>query len=287
MATDWCATWTLLGTTLVACCVAESAWQTCNHGFERALHLHLALGTSKGLATFQILLVVVAQTLSVLGLFVPAVYLRTGVVVPGVLLTTTVWSETLLFGDSGDATTVLRSVSLTVACLTLTLFRYDRHARSLQHQVPTSGPMLHVESIVRRVCTRARTGLAMPPLAIVTLAWSTTQNPYWRAHGVLSEWYRGRFQACAAAASVLFLAAGQDARASVQVHDAWLSVSRWLVRYRSPVEHDVAAPPSPAKRRWLGSLVSFTAHEQPRGEPHGFAWTRSFRAYEWGDKKKI
>jgi hypothetical protein len=228
MGGDWRWLLTETGTALLVLCVAESAWQTFGHSFERAVHLHLALGISRGFALVLIGAVLGAQTLGCLSLLVPKIYLKTGAILPSSMLAATLWFETLLFGDLGDQATVARSASLTAAAVMLALFRFDRQARNAQQQIPTSGTLLNVEATIRRACTRAMTGMLLPPLALLLLVWSVAKNPYWRAHGIVYEWYRGRFQAGVASSSLLFLIAGQDTKAAVHVADRWERAWDWF-----------------------------------------------------------
>jgi hypothetical protein len=228
MGGDWRWLLTETGTALLVLCVAESGWQTFGHSFERALHLHLALGISRGFALVLIAAVLGAQTLGCLSLLVPQIYLKTGAILPSSVLAATLWFETLLFGDLGDQATVARSASLTAAAVMLALFRFDRQARNAQQQIPTSDTLLNIEAAIRRVCTRSMTGMVLPPLALLLLAWSVAKNPYWHAHGIVYEWYRGRLQAGVASSSLLFLVAGQDTKAAVHAADRWERARDWF-----------------------------------------------------------
>lgn len=228
MGGDWRWLLTETGTALLVLCVAESGWQTFGHSFERAVHLHLALGISKGFALVLIGAVLGAQTLGCLSLLVPSIYLKTGAIIPSSMLAATLWFETLLFGDLGDRATVVRSTSLTAGAVMLALFRFDRQARNAQQQIPTSGTLLNVEAAIRRACTRSMTGLLLPPVALLLLVWSIAKNPYWRAHGIVYEWYRGRIQAGVACSSLLFLVAGQDTKAALNVSDRWERAWDWF-----------------------------------------------------------
>lgn len=217
---DWRWLWTECGTCMVIVCVSEGALQMVTHSFSRARHVHLALGFSKGFALMMIAATVLFQGLASAALLIPKIYLTTGAIAPSAVLAATLWIEAALFGDVADTSFCIRSLALTSTLTMLALFRFDRQARNAMAQLPTSGSLLNVESVVRRVCTDAKTGLVFPPLALVFVAWSFYFNPFWRAHGILYEWYRSRFQMGLAVASLLFLVGGQDTRAQVWL--AWL-----------------------------------------------------------------
>jgi len=212
MGVDWRWLWTEVGTVLMVIGVAESSMQMFRHSFERAVHLHLALGFSKGLGLMIICLIVIAQVAACANLMAPVLYLTTGSIAPSTVLAVTLWFETLVFGDMNDTATLVRSISLTGTALMLALCRYDRQARNLMSQLPASGALLNIESNIRKLCTAMRTGIVLPPAGFIALFCAFYCNPFWRTHGILYEWYRGRFEACIASASLLFLIGGQDSR---------------------------------------------------------------------------
>ena len=236
MGVDWRWLWTELGTMLMVIGVAESSIQMFRHSFERAVHIHLALGFSKGFGLMLICLIVLAQVAACVNLMTPLFYLTTGCVVPSSILAATLWFEALVFGDMNDTATLVRSVSLTGTAVMLALCRYDRQARNLMSQLPASGIMLSLESHIRKACTMARTGLFLPPTGFGVLIGAVYCNPFWKTHGILYEWYRGRFQAAIALASLLFLVGGQDTRQTqYNLHDLYNLLLGWdseLVRRR-------------------------------------------------------
>jgi len=211
---DWRWVWTELGTAGMVVCTSESAMQLVRHSFSRAVHLNLAMGFSKGFALLIITVIVLVQVASSLTLLVPTIYHKTGSIAPSAALAATLWFEAAVFGDAMDHVFALRCAALTATATMTALFRFDRQARNSMAQLPTSGTLLNIESYVRKACTAGRTGLIFPPLAITTVAWVVYFNPFWRSHGILYEWYRGRFQAGIAMASLLLLIGGQDTRAA-------------------------------------------------------------------------
>lgn len=213
MRVDWRWLWTECATAAMTLCVAESATQMIVYSFARATHVHLALGLSKGFALLIITLIVVAQIVASVALLLPAIYLKTGSVVPSGALALTLWFEACVFGDATDTAFILRSASLTATACMLALFRFDRQARNAMAQLPTSGTLLNIEATVRRGSTAACTGLVCPPCAIIVTLWAVWANPFWRTSGILYEWYRGRFQAGLAISSLLFVLGAQDTRA--------------------------------------------------------------------------
>lgn len=215
MRVEWRWVWTEVGTVLMALCVAESSLQMVRHGFERSLHIHLAVGFSKGFALMLIMLTTVAQMAACVNLLTPMFYFVTGCIAPSSVLAGTIWFEALMFGDMNDTATLVRSFSLTGTALMLALCRYDRQARSLMSQLPAGGVLFNIESQIRKVCTAARVGIFLPPASFVLLVYAMVGNPFWRTHGILYEWYRGRFQACIALASVLSLVGGQDTKHNI------------------------------------------------------------------------
>ena len=229
MSWDWRWFWTELGTVIMALCIAENSMQMIRHSFERAVHVHLALGLSKGFALLVIVFIILFQVAATAGLMVPVLYLTTGSIAPSAILAGAVWFEAFLFGDVTDMSFCIRCAALSATTAMLALFRFDRQARNSMAQLPTSGTLLNVEAVVRRVCTSLRTGLVLPPAGFLLLAISFYNNPFWRTHGIVYEWYRGRFQAAAAVAALMFLVAGQDTRAHTflvdrveRVYDAFM-----------------------------------------------------------------
>lgn len=215
MRVDWRWLWTEIGTILMMLSVSESSLQMFRHSFERAVHVHIAIGFSKGFALMLICLTTMAQMAACVTLMTPLFYLVTGSIAPSMVLAATLWFEALVFGDMNDMATLVRSLSLTGTALMLALCRYDRQARNLMSQLPANGILLNIEAQIRKVCTTAKVGLLLPPVSFLILTYAIFGNPFWRTHGILYEWYRGRFQACVALASVLCLVGGQDTKHNI------------------------------------------------------------------------
>lgn len=247
MLADWRWVWTEVGTYLMVACVAESMYQMGSHSLSRALHIHLALGLSKGLGLLIIWLIVMAQAAAGVALLVPSIYFVTGAIAPSATLAGTLWFEALVFGDTTDPASALRSVALTLTASMLALFRFDRQARNSMDQLPTSGMLLSIEAYVRQGCTLMRTGVVNPLLSCALLCWAVWNNCYWKANGISYEWQRSRFHAAAAMAALGFLAAGQDTKAHVFLGDRLERLYDKLMKHKE----DLLGQPRAA--RWLGA----------------------------------
>ena len=250
MLADWRWVWTEVGTALMVGGVGESAYQMTKHSFERSVHVHMALGFSKGLSLVFIVLVVLAQVGASVNLLVPTIYHTTGSIAPSTVLATTLWFEALLFGDMTDRATLVRTACMTLTAVMLALFRFDRQARNAMAQLPTSGTLLSIESRVRKLCTTARSGVVCPPLAAAVLLYNCYGNPFWRSHGIVYEWYHGRFQAGIAMSALLLLIAGQDTRAHAMLGDR---LERWYDRFMVYKEDLLGQP---RVTRWIGAKKS-------------------------------
>jgi len=251
MLLDWRQCYTESGTWLMAFCVVEGAWQMGRHSFERALHLHIALGLSRGFSLALIVALVAAQCTASASLLFRSVYLRVGSIAPSSALVCTLWFEALVFGDAADKPTLIRVTCLTLTCSMLALFRYDRQARNTQQQVPTSGVLLSVESHVRRVCSSLRTGLVLPPTALVLVIWGAAVAPFRLGPGIEYEWKRSKFQSALTLAALMLLAAGQDTRAHLVLGDGAERLYDRLMRHKEDLLGQ------PRVTRWLGSKKDF------------------------------
>lgn len=246
MLADWRWVWTEGGTLVMIACIAESGYQMLVHSIERSVHLHLVLGFSKGFSALIIFGNLTAQFCASVVLMTPVLYLVTGAIAPSATLAATLWFEALMFGDLTDQHTLLRASYLTLTATMLALFRFDRQARNSQAQLPTSGALLHVEAAVKDLCTRFHTGMALPPLAVVVFGWSLLVNPFWTAHGVVVEYYRGRCQAGLALVALLLTIAGQDTKAHVLIGER---LERW---YDLVMRHKEDLLGQERVIRWLG-----------------------------------
>lgn len=247
MSADWRWVWTEGGTWLMVLCVTEAAFHMGVHSFERARHLHIAVGMSTGLAAALIVALVAVQAVACGCLLVPAAYHRVGSIAPSAALVTALWFEAVMFGDTSDTPTLTRVVSLTLTCAMLALFRFDRKIRNAQQQLPTSGALLAVESHVRRLCSGLRTGITLPPLALVAVGWAVGCNPYWRRHGIEYEWLRSRFHAAVAFAAFMLLTSGQDTKAHAVIGE-------WLERVHDVfMRHKEDVLGQPRHTRFLGA----------------------------------
>lgn len=229
MLLDWRALYTDAGTVVMALVVAESTWQLAVHAWSRSLHLTLALGVGRGTALAALGVIVATQALSVATLLLPALYNRAGSVVPGAALVATLWFEALVFGDLSDRATQGRGACLTATAFMLAIFRFDRQARNARDQLPTSGVLLGIEAVVRSMCTQARTGLLLPPVAAGLLVWALGWNAYWRRHGAQYEWERARCQTGLSATALCLLLSGQDTAAHVVIGDRLERVYDWVL----------------------------------------------------------
>lgn len=219
MLLDWRSTYTDAGTATMVAVVSESAWQLAVHAWSRSLHLTLALGVGRGTALTVLGIIVGTQVVSCATLMLPSLYNRVGSVIPSAALVTTLWFETLVFGDLQDRAAQARGACLTATALMLAIFRFDRHARNTRDQLPTSGVLLGIEAAVRSMCTRVRTGLVLPPLAAGLLLWATGWNAFWRSSGVRYEYERARFHTSLSAAALCMLLSGQDSKAHIVIGD--------------------------------------------------------------------
>lgn len=229
MLLDWRAVYTEAGTVVMALVVVEGTWQLGIHTWSRSLHLTLALGVGRGTALVTLGLIVGAQGLAVATLLLPALYNRAGSVVPAAALVATLWFEALVFGDLSDRATQARGTGLTATALMLAIFRFDRQARNARDQLPTSGVLLGIEATVRSMCTRARTGLLLPPVAAGLLVWALGWNAFWRSHGARYEWERARCQAGLSTAALCLLLSGQDTAAHVVIGDRLERAYDWCM----------------------------------------------------------
>lgn len=219
MLLDWRSTYTDVGTATMVAVVSESTWQMTVHAWSRSLHLQIALGVGRGTALAALGVIVGAQALSCATLLLPSLYNRVGSVIPGAALVTTLWFEALVFGDLGDHAAQARDACLTATALMLGIFRFDRRARCVRDQLPTDGAILGIEAAVRSACTRAHTGVFLPPLATGLLFWAVGWNAFWRSSGVRYEYERSRCHAGLAAAALCMLLSGQDSKAHLVIGD--------------------------------------------------------------------
>ncbi len=188
---------------------AESAWQIYCNLFERATHVHLTTGISRGAALFGVWLLLASQLGSALILSVRALFRRTGPMLPSMTLSLAAWTEAITFGDLTDPTTALGLTCISVAAGLLGLFRHDRHQRDIALQVPTDTRLLRVEEKVRGFCTATATGVVCPPMAVLC-AYSALANAFWKARPLLVEYTRARHQLALGGASLVTLMAAQD-----------------------------------------------------------------------------
>ncbi len=188
---------------------AESAWQIYCNLFERATHVHLTTGISRGAALFGVWLLLTLQLGSALILSVRALFRRTGPMLPSMTLSLAAWTEAIAFGDLTDPTTALGLTCISVAAGLLGLFRHDRHQRDIALQVPTDTRLLRVEEKVRGFCTATATGVVCPPMAVLC-AYSALANAFWKARPLLVEYTRARHQLALGGASLVTLMAAQD-----------------------------------------------------------------------------
>lgn len=217
------------GTVVMALVVAEGAWQLCIHAWSRSLHLTLALGVGRGTALAVLGLIVAAQTLSVAILLLPALYTRSGSMVPSAALAAALWLEALVFGDLSDRATQARGACLTATACMLAIFRFDQQARTARDQLPASNMLLGIEATVRSVCTRVHTGLLLPPIAVGLFVWAVAWNSFWNRHAALYEWERARCQSGLSMAALSLLLAGQDTASHVVCGDRLEKVFHWIL----------------------------------------------------------
>jgi hypothetical protein len=120
------------------------------------------------------------------------------------------WTDVVLFGDSGDGIVLVRCACFTLAAILASLFRYDRRARNAQLQIPNGGVLLSAESYIRRACTVLRTGYYCPVIGMLLLAYCMLAKQFWHLHGVHYEAARSRWHLHMSLSSAFFLQAAQD-----------------------------------------------------------------------------
>ncbi len=198
-----------LGLLFIVVFIAENSYHLFSTLFERATHLRLVTGFSRGVCLFSLWSLLVTQLASTLILLTPAVYKATGHIVPSVLLTTGVLLETVAFGDLADATTALAMLCFSGATALVAVFRHDRQQRDTAMQLPTDGILLRIQEKVCVLCTLASTGLVCPPMVVICI-YSALSNAFWNARPALAEYTRSRHKLALAAAAALVLVSAQD-----------------------------------------------------------------------------
>ena len=197
------------GFVLIFVYTAENVYQLYHHLHERAHHAHVVLGLSKGASLFSLYTTLAVQAISLLVLSFQRFYEWTGPLTPSACLTIAALVEAVVFGDAGDATTMLSLLCVSLASLLLALFRTDRKHRERAAQLPADSRLLRLEERVRGACTRYGLAASCPPLALVSL-YSAYSNQFWIARPLLYEYVRARHQVAVAAASLLLLLGAQD-----------------------------------------------------------------------------
>ncbi len=210
--------------------VSGGAWELARHGFERALHLTLAIGLGKGLALAALALIVLAQMGSCATLVLSPLYNRSGSIVPSAILAAALWLEALVFGDLSDIAAQARCSCLTASACLLAIFRYDRHARNARDQIPTSGVLLAIEATTRNLCTQLKTGIVMPPMALFFLVWALGWNAFWCETGVMREYKKGWWVAALSASALCLLLSGQDTKAHIVLGDHVEKMYDWWAK---------------------------------------------------------
>lgn len=199
----------------IACVVAcEQILQHFANAFARAELLHLSVGVSKGFGLLLISLLLVCQSLAVVALLVPKIYLFIGAVAPSAILVISTWTDAWLFGDWSEKVVFWRCIILTASLTLIALFRFDRRARNLQLQVPTSSKLLTVEKYARTACTRLCTNMYCPVVSALLVWWSIFVNRFWKYHGLFYEFQRERWLFAMSLASLFAMQAALDTRRS-------------------------------------------------------------------------
>lgn len=218
---------TYAGLSFLALYTTESSYQLYTTLFERATHLHLVVGASRGVCLFGVWVLLMLQCAATAALLVPAVYRRIGPMPPSITLSLTTMLEVVAFGDLRDATTALGMVCTSASAALLGVVRYDRQQRDVALQLPTNGRLLGVQEHVHTLCTATSAGAVCPPLAALS-TYSALSNAFWRARPLLVEYMRARHKLALGASALLLLLAAQDRDgskrltvASVFVDEQW------------------------------------------------------------------
>lgn len=202
--------YTEVGVGIAALAASEQLTQHAHHAFSHAEFLHYSLGLSKGLSVLLIALLVFGQIAAVVALVTPRVYFVVGAIAPSALLVACLWTDAILFGDSGDRIVLVRCVCFTLAAALASLFRYDRRARNAQLQIPNGGVLLSMESYIRRACTLLRTSYYCPVVGGALFIYCMLCSRFWALHGIHYEATRSRWHMFMSLSSAFFLQAAQD-----------------------------------------------------------------------------
>lgn len=175
----------------------------------RSKFLQISINVSRGLSLLVIGALLVFQLISLAILIIPALHLRTGVVVPSALLITISLVDAVLFGDFGIMIVMLRLASYALSLSMVAIFRYDRRARNAALQIPVASPLLTAETYVRSACSKLKCAFWAPIVSCV-LIFIVVKNRHWRINGHHSEISREKFQLYTSLAATFFIQASQD-----------------------------------------------------------------------------
>lgn len=222
------ALYTELAVGVLCVSVAEQLARHAVNAFQRATHLHLTFGCSRGAGVLAVILLVGTQAAAAAALLLPKFYLVLGAVAPSAILSGAVWTDALLFEDLfGDRVVLIKCIVFSATAALIALFRFDRRARNAQLMVPTSSSMLAVERSMQRACTALRTASYCPVVAAVLIFWCTFCNNFWWRQRFDREYHRSRWHISLAMAALFLLQAAQDTR-----HPRLWALREWAERKR-------------------------------------------------------
>ena len=209
-----------LATVLATSCVLQQAWSSALFSIQRAIFLSARTGLSRTVSLLFLNFLIVGQLFSCLILLVPLFYLTIGLVVPCVLLGLSLLFHAIMFEIVTSPVVAVRVLTLSLVFTFFAFLRYDRKARNLAQELPTSDWILNLEEGLRQRCVKVRTAVWGLPAAVAQLVFFVhSLFQYCKSSGARAELEADVLQLRMACLSFSFIIVSQDRRTLQNLQD--------------------------------------------------------------------
>ena len=203
---------------LVACTVGDSL-DTLSNAFERAHHVNVVFGISRGAALVALGLMLAAQVAAQTVLIFARFFAKFGSIVPSATLALLVWVQSFALGEVSDAVATLRCTAVTIGAVMLALFRYDQNMRTQHDQFPVDQTVFEIQAKIKTLCCSLRIGGLFLPASVALFGYAFCSHSFWSVSAASREHHLSRFRTCMTLSATALVISAQDATTLELIRD--------------------------------------------------------------------
>jgi hypothetical protein len=199
-----------LGTFLVTLIFLHELQTRCANFESHKMYLSAILNMRSTTCAFLLGILSVAQFVSCAVIVVPKLYNQFGTAVPSISLGCTLFTEMLIYSGFSHRELTLKACVVWISLFLIGLMRNHHRAKNKSISIILYSSALALEASVRRMCTKFRTGLLLPPIGLFTFIYAFIYHRFWTFSGAGFEIERAVFLSLISQCALMLILSSED-----------------------------------------------------------------------------